>query len=125
MTDDISHESPLGKSDHSVLLFDYILCYAQLKDHKHTRFYYEKGDYRNIGEHMDQCNWDEVIGLRDIDSQWAQFKQYIQAVANQYIPHKMVGRYRGKIPYKVLIKKIKKKHTLETFHGNERWGKVF
>ena len=46
MTDDISHDSPLGKSDHSVILFDYI-CYAQLKDHKHTRFYYEKGDYCN------------------------------------------------------------------------------
>ena len=51
MLDDISHESPLGKSDHSVILFDYI-CYAQLKHHKHTRFYYEKDDYRNIGEHI-------------------------------------------------------------------------
>ena len=103
--------------DHSVLIFDYI-CYAQMKDHKLARFYYEKGDYRNIAVHMDQCNWDEVLGPGDIDAQWTHFKQYIQAVADQYIPHRMVGRHRRKIPFdKALIKKIKK-----NIHcGNVAW----
>ena len=43
----LAMRAPLVKVT-TVILFDYI-CYAQLKDPKHTRFYYEKGDYCNIG----------------------------------------------------------------------------
>ena len=39
MVDSILHESPLGKSDHSVLVIKFI-CYAELVNIKRMKYYY-------------------------------------------------------------------------------------
>ena len=44
MVDSILHESPLGKSDHCVLIITFI-CYAELVNTKRMKYYYDKGDY--------------------------------------------------------------------------------
>ena len=64
MVDDIIHESPLGKSDHSV--FDYV-CYAQIADHKQLRFVYNNGNYSSRRDAMSHCSWDNVLGKGDIN----------------------------------------------------------
>ena len=61
MLDDVIHESPLGKSDHSVLVFYYV-CYAQLADHDKLRFFYNNGNYI-----MSHRNCDNVLGSGDIN----------------------------------------------------------
>ena len=45
----ILHESPLGKSDHCVLVITFI-CYAELVNIKRMKYYYDHGDYEGMIE---------------------------------------------------------------------------
>ena len=121
MVDDIIHESPLGNSDHSVLVFDYV-CYAQIADHKQLRFFYNNGNYSSTRDVMSNCNWYNVLGTGDINEQWACLKDYIKKCENEFVPHKMVGNssmHKGKIPSdRAAVRK--KTHLVETFYGNKR-----
>ena len=44
---DISNESPIGKSDHSVPLFNY-KCYMDQPNYKREKQFYDRGDYKAI-----------------------------------------------------------------------------
>ena len=47
MVDSILHESPLGKSDHSVLVIKFI-CYAELVNIKRMKYYYMIGEITKV-----------------------------------------------------------------------------
>ncbi len=47
MVDEIIYESPLGRSDHCILHFDF-LCYCEIESRKKTKKYYEKADYQKM-----------------------------------------------------------------------------
>ena len=111
MLDEIIYESPLGKSDHSVLLINY-RCYAEINNCKQVRHFYDRGDYTSLVASIDRCDWDEVLGTGNVNTQWIRFKKYLKKVENELIPHKLVGHVterKGKIPLdKSSIRKIKK-----------------
>ena len=52
---DIQHHSPLGKSDHSVILFEYH-CYLDFSKPKDV-FSYSRGDYSAMRSHMASSDW--------------------------------------------------------------------
>ena len=115
MVDSILHESPLGKSDHCVLIITFI-CYAELVNTKRMKYYYDKGDYEAMRRKCNSINWDEVLSGDSIDEQWKGLKDTIKMLEEEFIPHRMVGscnRHKGKIPLdEASVRKIKKKHTL-------------
>ena len=115
MVDSILHESPLGKSDHCVLIITFI-CYAELVNTKRMKFYYDKGDYEAMRRKCNSINWDEVVSGDTIDEQWKGLKDTIKMLEEEFIPHRMVGscnRHKGKIPLdEASVRKIRKKHTL-------------
>ena len=115
MVDSILYESPLGKSDHSVLVIKFI-CYAELVNIKRMRYYYDRGDYEGMRSKCKSINWDEVLSGDTIDEQWESLKAIIKMLEDEFIPHRMVGscnRHKGKIPLdEASVRKIKKKHTL-------------
>ena len=51
----LKYESPLGKSDHSVLIFK-LKCYAEPKS-KSKRFIYNKGNFDTMKQHLESINW--------------------------------------------------------------------
>ena len=109
MIDEIIYESPLGKSDHSVLLINY-RCYAEINNCKQVRHFYDRGDHTSLVASVDRCDWDEVLGTGNVNTQWIRFKKYLKKVENELIPHKLVGHVterKGKIPLdKSSIRKI-------------------
>ena len=50
---DVSHNRPLGKSDHSVITFNYH-CYLGYATHKYN---YRKANYDGMKEHLEESNW--------------------------------------------------------------------
>ena len=50
------------------------------------------------------------------------FLEYIKKIEDEFIPHRLVSninRHKGKVPInKESVKKIKKKHFMETLYGN-------
>ena len=115
MVDSIIHESPLGKSDHSVLVIKFICC-AELLNIKRIQYYYDRGDYEGSRGKYKSINWDEVLSGDTIDEQWESLKAIIKMLDDEFIPHRMVGScksHKGKISLdEASVRKIKKKHAL-------------
>ena len=123
MVDSILHESPLGKSDHSVLVIKFI-CYAELVNIKRMKYYYDRGDYEGMRSKCKSINCDEVLSGDTIDEQWESLKAIIKMLEDEFIPHRMVGscnRHKGKIPLdEASVTKIKKKiYTVEKVYGDQ------
>ena len=82
---DIEYLSPLGKSDHAVLLFsvsvDVIFCSDNI------RFNYSKGDYLNLNNHLQSlfalADFDCII---DVNLFWSAFKNCICEAVSKFVP---------------------------------------
>ena len=125
---EIMYHSPLGKSDHSVLIFDYN-CYMNTERSQKT-FLYEKADFDKIRNHLFQQQWEEQfvsnsVG-KSIESLWNEFKSKLLELRDNFIKQKDKGppawKRKGDIPidrtlqnlikeksrtHRKLIKKIK------------------
>ena len=114
MIEDVTYESPLGKSDHAVLLINH-RCYTETTTYTKLKFYYNQGDYSGMSNKLEQCDWEEILGSGSVNSQWLNLKEYIKVTENEFIPHSIVSgnsnKHKGKIPVsRDTITKIKKKH---------------
>ena len=86
---DIQHHSPLGKSDHSVIILNYH-CYLDYSKPKET-YIYTKGDYHAMREDLQNSNWSsmftEMIKTSDktTDELWNIMKSKLHYLRNKYI----------------------------------------
>ncbi|VDI17781.1 Hypothetical predicted protein [Mytilus galloprovincialis] len=62
-------DSPIGKSDHAVIHFDYN-CYLSFEQDPSERFQYFKCDYKAISDELDQENWDVLFEDQSIEQIW-------------------------------------------------------
>lgn len=115
MIQQISHQSPLGKSDHSVLLLKFLI--KQNMDFKpRTVYSYDKGNYEAMRSDLN-IDWDAELNstAQNVNEQWGQIKKKIEESVKTHIPSYQTtakGLWKkGKIPLKGEIRKeIRKKH---------------
>ena len=122
---DLTYHAPLGKSDHSVLSFNFN-SYLNIKLTT-KRFLYDKANYGAMKIAMDKDNWLQIF-IRDADQLdvndcWAMLKTKLHHLRNQYVPQSKVGepswRGKGRVPIsKQLRQLIKEKKRL-----HRRWMK--
>ena len=86
MIDDTVYESPLGKSDHSVLIITF-RCYAEIASYIQLKYYYDQGDYNSMKTKLDHTDWGEILGTSTINHQWLGFKECIKKIEDEFIPH--------------------------------------
>ena len=127
VVEEIVHESLLGKSDHSVLNIT-LKCYTEVSASKMMKYYYEKSDYENMRNKLENVSWHDIIGDGSIHEQWLHFKEYIKSLEDEFIPHRLIikfKKHKGKFPNgQCVLKENKEKaYPVETVHGNQR-GKV-
>ena len=67
MIDDIVYESPLGKSDHSVLIITF-RCYEEIANHTRLKYYYDQGDNNSMKTKLDHTDWGEILGMSTINN---------------------------------------------------------
>ena len=111
---DMEHQSPLGKSDHCVLLFNFVCFMAPNRKRKERRCY-NKANYAAIKEELMKVNWDEQLDVSDIDESWKRFCKILYNLEDRYVPLTTIrGGARGKqVPLsKDIIAKIKEKNAL-------------
>ena len=128
MISDINLDSPLGKSDHSVIMFTFN-SYVSGSGAPKTRYKYDKGDYVNMSEFL-KIDWDGFLGQKDIDSQWSLFREKLSEASEKYIPKIIINKdnktkKRHNLPIKTNTKaKIKRKQRLWNKYlqtGEERY----
>ena len=85
---DIKHHAPLGKSDHSVITFNYN-CYVDFSKPKDT-YNYEKGDYKSMCEELTNSDWVRnyiaKANAMSVEEYWSNLKSKLHDLRNKYVP---------------------------------------
>ena len=123
---DIAHLSPLGKSDHTVMIFKFH-CYLDYTKDKET-FSYGRANFPGMRDQLAESSWmesflethsaEKKFSVEDI---WASFKSKIDDLRDKFVPKskskgKPSWKSRGNIPIdETLQEEIRRK---QIFHRN-------
>lgn len=118
----LQYQSPLGKSDHSVLVFE-IVCEEELPPPV-IKSMFNKGDYEKFNKLMAEVNWEEELGKMegDVEGQWKLFKSKYAEAEKVCVPTKKIfinGQENKKLSTRydrATVLKMKKK--------NKIWGRI-
>ncbi len=116
MIEEIIYESPLGKSDHCILRFDF-LCYSEVETTYKTKRYYKEADYERINQEISSIDWEtELKQFNNINSMWSAFQAKIRSIENRLVPQKTIklsNKTRSRIPVDAsTYDKIRRKNAL-------------
>ena len=85
---DITHHAPLGKSDHSVITFDFN-CYIDYSKPKEM-FLYHKGDFESMRNNLLNSNWTYDFIKCDeqttVNGKWTSLKSILIKLRDAYVP---------------------------------------
>ena len=65
--ENITYLSPLGKSDHCVIAFDYIYHCSTTPSTTKRQLNYFKGDYMSFKEKLREINWENILLDKDVN----------------------------------------------------------
>ena len=109
LVSDIKQLSPIGKSDHSVIVFS--LEKEVLRTRVAPKRNYYKGDYVAMRREFSDVNWiEEFSGLESLDTIYTRFTKIVASMEEQFIP--VHNKYtRVALPKaNIELIKAKKKH---------------
>ena len=113
MISDIEYMSPLGKSDHSILMFQFN-CYLFRIQTNRTRYRYDKGDYESLNKDLD-LDWNHLLrAAKDTDEIWTIVKEKIKAAIDKNIPKSVISGKNNTKTHNIQDRKVlalvRKKH---------------
>ena len=107
----INHLSPLGSSDHEVLLWN-IICYLDITNDNLGR---KKRNYVNtnipaMNEYLTNIDWVNILSSNNVNDNWLTFKNIILDAQSKFVPCQL-NKLKNKPPWltKSIHKQIKKK----------------
>jgi len=114
MVDNIKYDSPLGRSDHSVIAFDFV-ANIEKATQPWTKFYYDKTDIMGMSKELQDIDWDAILDVKsmDIDELYKVFTEKILALQKKYVPSKEISgkMFKHRKPLsKNTLRTIRKKH---------------
>ena len=114
MIDTIDYNSPLGKSDHCVLSFQF-KCVIDRQINRMVKFFLDRGNYENLSTELQKYLEDSSLSDQiDVENQWKTFMRLFTKAQDDNIPHKEITSESKPRSFPIdddLAKKIKKKHT--------------
>lgn len=84
MVSDIEYCSPLGKSDHSLINFNFN-CYIQQENTERVKYYYDKADFSGMKTEIFTVDWANELEDKDINEQWTIFKEKLLSIRDKYM----------------------------------------
>lgn len=84
MIKDVTYESPLGKSDHCVLTFQYH-CYYEKNTNKIARKNFFKGNYEKLRKQLD-VDWNRILNTTDMEIMTSAFMNIHNKAVDECIP---------------------------------------
>ena len=112
MISDMEFWSPLGLSDHCMLVFKYN-CYSLRSNSSQARYSYNRGDYERMRENL-RINWTEKLeSLKTVEGKWSFIKNAILNEIELHIPLRNQNNKAKKNPGVLndkILRSIRKKH---------------
>ena len=100
---------PLGKSDHGIVVCDFI-CKWKANTVFRPRRLYHKGDYEKMNELISEVNWEIEFEGKCIHRRWEYFKCKLEEIENLCIPMTTPRRYLDPWINRKVIVMYKKKY---------------
>ena len=97
---DLKYHAPLGKSDHSVLSFNFN-CYFN-NELSSKKYLYDKANFEDMKRSLEESNWlEEFIqnaNLYDVEGAWLKLKSKLHALRDEHVPQSKIGElsWKGK-----------------------------
>ena len=113
MVQNLEIVSPLGRSDHSGLLFDFIPSDRSniIEESDSIKKNYFKGNYNLMRSELEDINWDELFESNEVEIVCQNLESLIKDMAQRLIPERRVSKHKEKVP-KSIKKAAKKKREL-------------
>jgi len=93
----LSHEPPLGASDHDVLFFNMDIGVPEATTQDKKNFFYIRGDYEGMREAVTRQNLAQEMETKGVQDSWALLKLSLHRLRDKFIPHsRPTGAGRGK-----------------------------
>ena len=109
---------PLGKADHSGLLWEtthHMTGEKPQTERAQTpiKLNFFKADYHSINSELSKINWDDIfLASTDIEHDWASFKLNIESLISKYVPTSKHSRRNTPSLPKHILNEIRLKRTL-------------
>jgi hypothetical protein len=85
MISDLECTSPLGKSDHCILSFNYN-CYINIMANPRKQRSYNKGNYPDVMNELEQKDWSSILSESEvIDTNWKKFADILRPLQDKCI----------------------------------------
>lgn len=85
MVNNMEYSSPLGKSDHCMLTFNFN-CYININILQRNIRLYNRGRFQEFRESLDKTEWESLLSdTNDIDQNWNKFNEIIKFLETLYI----------------------------------------
>jgi hypothetical protein len=101
MISDMECTSPLGKSDHCVLSFNYN-CYINIMANPRKQRSYDKGNYANVMNELEQKDWSSIMSESEvIDTNWKIFADILRSLRDKCMLKKIrkqLGKSKSNFP---------------------------
>ena len=113
MIDEVQVLSPLGKSDHGILLWTFDI-YSNIKreTHQGNSLNFRKADIQGITRYFEDINWKDLFRNCNIEEAWSLFREKYDKAVEIFVPERV--NFQKKSPWmKSYVKKaIRKKRKL-------------
>ena len=116
---DIQVLQPLGKSDHGIVIGNFICEWKNKVEPRSNRMYY-KGQYEIINQKIEEIDWNDKFNDKTVHECWKIFKEIIQNLIDKYIPMSTPKDYNEPWMNRKLLKLWKKKHHAWNRYSNEK-----
>ena len=104
-TDSLIIDSSLGKSDHTVIHFDYVCsaCNTSIDDTEKFQFF--KGKYNLMSDELSDIDWDTLFENKNVEKMWNIFKSKLHNSMENHIPKRRHDRWMDKNAKLAIINK--------------------
>ena len=124
--ENIDYEPPLGKSDHVVIKWDFIVKYdvIEAEYNEGKKINYKKGNYQELRRHFKDVDWRKALEDGNLNNKYANFCDIYNAAINIFIPQKKMETWKEKQWFNAKCKEAKSRRDVlwNRFrrHGGQR-----
>jgi len=107
----VTYESPLGKSDHCCISFEYITQPFKVASSNELKFNFWKGDYDSINQELSQLDWNASFEGKSVEEMWTIFRTTLMKLCSVHVPCRGTAKPCAKNDWisKATLKLIKKR----------------
>ena len=112
LVESLEIQSPLGKSDHCVIAFN-IKCQREQHNNFKIRKNYNKANYTEIRNKLNEIPWDEQLSARTTEESWNYFTAQLNNIIDKFVPETKYKNRKENFPLDAeTVNKIKLKNAL-------------